>query len=176
MKYFSQHYPVITHISKPFRGGWGPGICRNDEFEREFPDRAYYGELTLCIYDMQSMFNELYGTGEDFERLCQEFFSLFNAEEADWFGMCSESTRIGDKKLEDIDYGIQPSAICIWEETFSEEVQLYSIDPEEEFHIDMLKLMVKRCMWDVLFPGEILPGYTEPTSGDLSLLDYSVMK
>ncbi|WP_276313858.1 hypothetical protein [Pseudoalteromonas rubra] len=40
----------------------------------------------------------------------------------------------------------------------------------------MLKLMVKRCMWDVLFPGETLPGYKEPTSGDLSLLDYSVMK
>ena len=40
--------------------------------------------------------------------------------------------------------------------------------------VEMLKFLIKRCVWDIFFTGEALPNYTEPSSGDLTLLDFSV--
>ncbi|QTL37635.1 hypothetical protein [Pseudoalteromonas viridis] len=173
---FSKKYTLIHSLIKPLRGEWGPGLTDEDSFRKKFPSKRYLGKLSLCIYEMLDMYQQFYNSDETRARLRDEFFSLFGACNAHWHGMCSTSLLIGDKNLEDCEYGLQPDSAICWAESFSDEVQLYSIDPEEEFHIDMLKLMVKRCMWDVLFPGETLPGYTEPTSGDLSLLDYSIMK
>ncbi|MCF6440870.1 hypothetical protein L1077_15640 [Pseudoalteromonas luteoviolacea] len=173
---FSKRYRLIRSLLKPLRGEWGPGICDEESFNKKHPAKPYLGELSLCILEMQDMYQQFYDNKDDKQNLRNELINIFDADDAHWHGMCSNSELLGDKELEDCEYGFQPSAVSVWEETFSDEIELNSIDSEEEFHIEMLKLMVKRVMWDVLFPGETLPGYSEPTSGDLSLLDYSIME
>ena len=36
----------------------------------------------------------------------------------------------------------------------------------------MLKLLVKRLIWDVVFAGETLPNYTEPSDGWLPHIEH----
>lgn len=42
-------------------------------------------------------------------------------------------------------------------------------DDYARYHFVMLKFLVKKLIWDVLYPGELLPNYQEPTSGKLPL-------
>ncbi|WP_125717249.1 hypothetical protein [Pseudoalteromonas rubra] len=112
--YFSEIYPITKHISKPFRGEWGPGICNEGEFKSQFPSKAFLGELSLCIYEMQELCYQHYRSDEDRGRLRQELIKLFNADKVHWLGMNSDSGLIGDKKQEDPDYnGIQPYAVSV---------------------------------------------------------------
>ncbi|PCK29573.1 hypothetical protein [Pseudoalteromonas piscicida] len=73
--------------------------------------------------------------------------------------------------------GVQFACVLFWIEYFGlgkefldrEKLAEYS----DKYHPEMLKLLVKCCVWDVLFPGETLPGYTVPTSADTSSFDYT---
>lgn len=40
-------------------------------------------------------------------------------------------------------------------------------DDYGEYHLNMLKFMVKKLIWDTLWLGEIIPNYQEPKSGEL---------
>lgn len=42
-------------------------------------------------------------------------------------------------------------------------------DDYARYHFVMLKFLVKKLIWDVLYPDEPLPNYQEPTSGKLPL-------
>jgi hypothetical protein len=75
--------------------------------------------------------------------------------------------------------GMQVVAACAWLEHFGiidindePNWELEELYIEKYYHPAFLKLFVKKFVWDVMFPNEALPNYTEPKSGDVRLLDY----
>ncbi|TMP26819.1 hypothetical protein CWB99_17125 [Pseudoalteromonas rubra] len=83
---------------------------------------------------------------------------------------------INEVQVED-DLGVQSASVLFWVEYFGLGKEFMDQDKFDEYfdkyHPEMLKLLVKCCVWDVLFPGETLPGYTVPTSADTSSFDYT---
>ncbi|PCK30198.1 hypothetical protein [Pseudoalteromonas piscicida] len=81
------------------------------------------------------------------------------------------------KAQEEDEESVQRACVFFWVEYFGlgkefldrEQLAEY----RDKYHPEMLKLLVKCCVWDVLFPGETLPGYTVPTSADTSSFDYT---
>ncbi len=73
--------------------------------------------------------------------------------------------------------GIQPVCGDVWLQHFNlvteeNESELNALYSEKYYHPEFLKLFIKKYAWDVMFPNEDLPNYTEPTSGDIRLLTY----
>ena len=169
-------YPILNYIISPLCEEFGPGICHLDEFKKRQLPEPYFGQLTLRILDLVERYNET--VERDYpqngkEKLRVEMLALYDADWAHWWGFNSVSKTITDKEQQDpFSGGIQCSCHVLWEEAFGD----YDLDCEEEdhYHPEMLKLLIKRCVWDIFFPGEALPNYTEPSSGDLRLLDFSV--
>jgi hypothetical protein len=169
-------YPILNYIITPFYEDIGPGLCDLDDFkERQLPE-PYFGELTLCILELVKRFNEY--TEKNYpnngkEKLRDEILALYDADWSHWWGFNSISKTITDKEQQDpFCGGLQGSCFVVWEEAFGDT----DLDCEEEdhYHPEMLKFLIKRCVWDIFFPGETLPNYTEPSSGDITLLDFSV--
>lgn len=75
------------------------------------------------------------------------------------------------------DMGVQGACVLFWVEYFGLSKEFMDQDKFDEYfdkyHPEMLKLLVKCCVWDVIFPGETLPGYTVPTSADAWSFDYT---
>ena len=169
-------YPILDYIIIPFREELGPGLCSLDDFNNKQLPAPYLGELTLCILELVKRYNEYTGNNcpnSGKERLRSEILALYDADWSHWWGFNSVSQTVSDKEQQDpFVAGIQCSCFVVWEEAFGD----YDLDPEEEdhYHPEMLKFLIKRCVWDIFFPGEALPNYTEPSSGDLTLLDFSV--
>ncbi|KZW98326.1 hypothetical protein JL49_24035 [Pseudoalteromonas luteoviolacea] len=72
--------------------------------------------------------------------------------------------------------GVQFACAIFWVEYFGLGNEFADVFVAEEYiekyHPEMLRLLIKCCVWDVLFPGEALSGYTIPTSADISSFDY----
>ncbi len=169
-------YPILDYIIIPFREELGPGICHLDEFKKRQLPEPYLGQLTLCILELVEHFEvtkQVDYPNNAKEKLRAEILALYDADWAHWWGVNSVSETITDKEQQDpFSGGIQCSCHVLWEEAFGD----YDLDCEEvdHYHPEMLKFLIKRCVWDIFFPGEALPNYTEPSSGDLRLLDFSV--
>jgi hypothetical protein len=75
--------------------------------------------------------------------------------------------------------GMQFVAACAWLEHFGlinihddKDWEIIDLYIEKYYHPTFLKLFIKKFVWDVMFPDEALPNYTEPKSGDVRLLNY----
>lgn len=169
-------YPILNSITIPFREELGPGLCDLDDFEERQLPEPYLGQLTPCILELVERFEvtkRVSYPNNAKEKLRAEILALYDADWAHWWGFNSILKTITDKEQKDpLCGGLQFSCQVLWEEVFGDT----DLDPEEEnhYHPEMLKFLINRCVWDIFFPGEALPNYTEPSSGDLTLLDFSV--
>ncbi|WP_298772968.1 hypothetical protein [uncultured Shewanella sp.] len=95
-----------------------------------------------------------------FATLKQEFFFAFQADEAFWNALnqnnAGEEVPLGE--------GFHCIASSYWDEIYPED-SVYFVNGADDYHPEMLKLIAKRLIWDILFPNEILPYYTEPKAG-----------
>lgn len=169
-------YHILHSITIPFREELGPGLCDLDDFEERQLPEPYLGQLTLCILELVERFDvtkRVSYPNNAKEKLRAEILALYDADWSHWWGFNSVSRTVIDKEQQDpFCGGLQFSCQVLWEEVFGDN----DLDCEEEdhYHPEMLKFLIKRCVWDIFFPGETLPNYTEPSSGDLTLLDFSV--
>ena len=94
-------------------------------------------------------------------KLKNELLSVYLQDKEIWHWLNS----LGFEEYEP-EFGVQCAALTLWQETFPDIFYQYEGDIDV-YHPEMLKLLVKKSIWDVLFPGEELPNYQEPESGYL---------
>ena len=60
------------------------------------------------------------------------------------------------------EFGIQVLSMTIWDDDYPNSNMTHQF-----YHPEMLKLLTKKYIWDIVFPNEILPNYQQPTCGEL---------
>ena len=154
------------------------------DYSWDFEDEELqYGWLRTGIYDYLDRLDSQYKQGKFTKSDVKDaLVNAFKQDDYTWWLMNSyENSDVQaweDQKQPN--EGMQFVAACAWLEHFGlinmqdddknwDTIDLYI---EKYYHPVFLKLFVKKFVWDVMFPNEVLPNYTEPKSGDVRLLDY----
>jgi len=94
------------------------------------------------------------------DKLKEQILWVYNQPDEIWSYLNSD----GDIEYKDGE-GYHWASIETWVNKFPE-VSGY-VQTAEQYHFEMLKLLVKELIWDTLWPDEELPGYIEPKDGFL---------
>lgn len=124
------------------------------------PSYKYLGTCGNSAYLVKE-FTEKEPLKSELHILKQQLISAFDQHQDFWCWL----NAINDKDIyqqKDPEFGIQFLALDLWEEFYPG-----SNMSHEFYHPDMLKLLTKKCIWDVVFPNEVLPNYQEPECGEL---------
>ena len=95
-----------------------------------------------------------------FATLKQEMFTAFQADDSFWQAI--NQNKNGEEY--DDGEGFHGIGVNFWDEVYPED-SLYLVNGGDDYHPEMLKLIAKRLIWDILFPNEELPYYSEPQVG-----------
>jgi hypothetical protein len=163
---------VISHILHDFKAyGW----------REEDEDLQPYGWLSSgignCLHRLESQYQQGKFTKDDVK---ETLIIAYQQDFDTWWSLTSYNfyeDLLPWQEQEDPEGGIQPICGDVWLEHFNlateeNECELNELYSEKYYHPEFLKLFIKKYAWDVMFPNEILPNYTEPTSGDIRLLTY----
>ncbi|NTS76627.1 hypothetical protein HR060_07065 [Catenovulum sp. SM1970] len=119
--------------------------------------------LINCHKNLYSLFCEK-GSPYSLDDLKLAIKFAYKQGEDYWWALNAENYEKDIYLQADYEIGIQFFALACWDDTFPE----YDVYHEDElYHPEMFKLLLKKRVWDVFFPGEELKGYKEPTSGIL---------
>lgn len=136
--------------------------CFSGEFDLPDEDEIpSHGELSNCVEELVEYYADIKHADEKV-RLKQLIISVYLQDKEIWHWLNSND---GWEENEP-QWGGQCAALTLWQETFPDIFYQYEGDIDV-YHPEMLKLLVKKSIWDVLFPGEELPNYQEPESGYL---------
>lgn len=135
-----------------------------------FKDMNEYGyedpyDSPLQRPDVEDMLERAYyfhSQNEDtfFGTLKQEMFIAFQADDSFWQAI---NQRKNGEECDDGE-GFHGIGVNFWDEVYPED-SLYLVNGGDDYHPEMLKLIAKRLIWDILFPNEVLPYYREPQVG-----------
>ena len=163
---------VMNHILHYFRAY---------DWEEEDEDKQPYGWLSSGISDCLCRLESQYQQGKFTKDDVKETLIIAYQQGLDtWWRFSSYNSKkdlAPWQEQEEPEFGIQPVSTLAWLKYFNmvdedNELEIWHQYVEEYYHPEFLKLFIKKYAWDVMFPNEDLPNYTEPTSGDIRLLTY----
>ncbi|MCL1124556.1 hypothetical protein [Shewanella surugensis] len=103
----------------------------------------------------------------DKNELKLQIIQAYTCDDAFWISLNQD---VQGKEYED-GHGFACIGLEIWDQVYPEVTPYLNYDIEK-YHPEMLKLLVKRLIWDLVFTGETLPNYTEPTDGWLPYIEH----
>jgi hypothetical protein len=144
-------------------------------------DKQPYGWLSSgisnCLYRLESQYQQGKFTKDDVK---ETLIAAYQQDVYIWWSLTSYNVYedlLPWEDQEEPEDGIQPVCADVWLQHFNlvteeNEWELNELYSEKYYHPEFLKLFIKKYAWDVMFPNEDLPHYTEPRSGDIRLLTY----
>ncbi|NRD73446.1 hypothetical protein HQQ94_09350 [Shewanella sp. VB17] len=124
---------------------------------------AEFGVLTEQVEEMLELLTLTNCNSVDKAQLKQDIIWAFDQDNIFWRELDME-----DGVPYHSSEGYSGLAAINWEMYFSDEFNLCSIRGEDCHHVEMLMLLVKKQIWDRIFPEERLPNYQQPESGQLA--------